>query len=69
MNQAPDQSSTEIEKLIQPKWLNAKYFMPLVVICILTVGSLFVILLPCLLISSAIAKKRTARFIERFRFE
>jgi hypothetical protein len=62
-------SSTEITKLVQPKWLNPKYFMPLVVICILTVGSLFVILLPCLLISGTIAKKRTARFIDRFRFE
>jgi len=34
-----------------------------------TAGVGFVVLLPCLLISGSIAKKRTALFIERFRFE
>ena len=62
-------STTEIITLVQPSWLSPKYFMPLVVVCILTVGALFSILFPCLLISGHLAKKRAAVFIEGFRFD
>jgi hypothetical protein len=62
-------SASEITKLVQPTWLDPKYFMPIVVACILTLGMLFAVLMPCMLIAGAIAKKRTAVFIERLQFE